>query len=63
VKSLYYFDEKSDLYSTEDPNAVPASQVSGSGESCTCTNVLKEIKYTVITATKNGPDYGLPDNF
>jgi len=43
VKSLYYFDEKEGLYTEGDANAVPASQVTGSGESCSCSNVLKEI--------------------
>lgn len=62
VKSLYYYDDQSGVYTVGDPNAVPASAISD-GTTCSCANVLKEIQYTVITAKKNGADFNLQEDF
>jgi hypothetical protein len=43
VKSLYYYDEESGLYTVGDANAVPASTITAGGTTCSCANVLKEI--------------------
>ena len=43
VKSLYYYDDESGLYTVGDANAVPASAITAGGSACSCANVLKEI--------------------
>lgn len=53
INEVWKFNQKDSSYTQLDQGAAIASQASGGGESCTCSNYLKEIEWVVSLGVKD----------